>query len=358
MTINDLSSTAWQRFAPFVIVAMACLALAVSGAVALAADPSASPDASTSPDGSTSPEASPSPTPEDAAAPEKRGIDGWMGRHGGLPFGKGGFGGAFNITIEAINGTNLALETDNGWTRTIDVAGVTITKGGETIGVDELNVGDRIAIRESRDEDDTFTINGIAVILPRVAGVITEVGDSSFTVRRPDGTTTTVAVDDGTTYTVRKEAGSKDDLAVGARVGVEGTESGDTFTASAVHIFPASVAGVVTAKTADSITIRRFDGTVATIHVDSSTDYHAADGSAASLADVAVDARIGARGAANDDGSLDATDVYMGGDRGIGPGHRMGPGKGFGRGFRLPGMGPGAAPTPTPAPSADGSSTS
>jgi hypothetical protein len=358
MTIRDLSSSGWQRLARFVVVAMACLALAVSGAVALAADPSASPNASGSPETNASPEASPSPTPDSSTAPDKSGIAGRIGRHGGLPFGKGGFGRAFNITIEAINGTSLALETDNGWTRTIDVAGVTISKGGETIGVDGLTVGDRIAIRESRDDDGSFTINGIVVILPRVVGQITEVGDSSFTVRRPDGTTTTVAVNDSTTYTALKEAGSKEDLAVGAKVDVEGTESGNTFTASAVHIFPATVGGVVTAKTADSITVRRFDGTVATIHVDSSTEYHAADGSASSLAEVAVDARIGAHGTANDDGSLDATDVYLGGARGIGRGHGMGPGKRFDRGFRLPGMTPGAEPAPTPTPSADGSGTS
>ena len=358
MTIRDLSSTGWQRLARFVVVAMACLALAVSGAVALAADPSPSPDASVSPDASTTPDASADPAPESTAKPDRVGADAWIGG-GRLHLGKGGFGGALEITIEAINGSSLSLETANGWTRTIDASGATITKGGATIGVGDLNVGDRIGLRERRNDDGSFTVTGIVVVLPRVVGTITEVGDTTFTVRQRDGTTKTVTVNGATTYTLRREAGSKADLAVGAKVEAVGTESDSTFTASAVHIVPSTVGGVVTAKTADSITIRRPDGTLDTIHVDSSTEFHAADGSAASLSDVAVDARIAAEGTANDDGSLDATDVYLGGRRvlrGGGPGHA--PGRGFGPGLRLPGLGPDAAPTPTPTPGADGSSTS
>ena len=59
-------------------------------------------------------------------------------RRGGM---RGEMGNA--ITITAIDGTKLALETENGWTRTIDATGATVTKDGATVALSTLKVGDR-----------------------------------------------------------------------------------------------------------------------------------------------------------------------------------------------------------------------
>ena len=52
---------------------------------------------------------------------------------GGPGFGRGGFGFG-GITITAIDGSNLSLKTEDGWTRTIAVTSDTaVTRAGKTI---------------------------------------------------------------------------------------------------------------------------------------------------------------------------------------------------------------------------------
>ncbi len=94
------------------------------------------------------------------------------------------------ITITKIDGAKLSLETDDGWTRTIDATGATITRDGATIAVGDLAVGDEIVLRQQRQADGTFKITAIRVILPKVAGLVTDVAASSLTLaakmaRRP-----------------------------------------------------------------------------------------------------------------------------------------------------------------------------
>jgi uncharacterized protein (DUF3084 family) len=77
-----------------------------------------------------------------------------------------------------------------------------------------------------------------------------------------------------------------------------------------VHIEGPHLDGEVTAKTADSITIKRQDGSTATIHVSAATTYAIKSNHAASLADIAVGARVTAEGRLRADGSLDAVVVH------------------------------------------------
>lgn len=277
--------------------------------------------------------------------------------HGGVFGGRGLRGGVHGgITITAISGPNLSLATDNGWTRTIDASGATITRDGATIQLSELQVGDNIGLREQRNADGTYTITRIAVLPDRVAGVVSEVGDSTFTVRLADGSTLTIAITSSTTYSLGREATTKDALRVGLQVVAAGTEDGGTFTATRVHLAQAFVAGIVTAKNGSTLTIAIGDGTTRTVNVSGSTTYQVRGVENAGLDDIAVNSAVVARGTLNADGSLDATAVASGLGRGFGFGFGGG-GKGHGP---LGGIfGGGDAPAPDAAPgdgSTDGTS--
>ena len=300
----------------------------------VAADPSASPSASTA--------------PGKAEAKPNRGRAPLLGRGGfGGMFGGLGLGGARGaITITAINGTQLSLKTADGWTRTIDAAGATIHDGKQTATVADLAVGDQIAFRQKRNADGTYTVTDITIIQPQVAGTVGSVNGSSFTVKRDDGTTTTVHTDASTTF---RMAGAKTATIAavdpGLWVRATGKRAADgSITATSVAVAPVVVAGQVTAKTGSTITIKPLGGKTTTIQVNGSTTYQTRGKAAASLADVAVDGWIVAQGALNADGSLQATSVRLlpgvkAGGNGLPKGH------GFGNG--QPKGAPKASPAPT-----------
>lgn len=253
-------------------------------------------------------------------------------------------GGPGAITVDSIDGTKLHLKTDDGWTRTIDTAGVTITRAGKTVTAADLRAGDNVLIQEQRNSDGTFAVTAVDVVLPHVDGVVGSVASGTFTVKQADGTTRTISEDSSTTYTLGKNTGSRSDLKSGLEVDVEGTTSGDTFTATAVHIVPSVLEGTVTAKKAGALTITERDGTTGTITVDSSTTWMVAGFANPTIADVKVGDVVLAEGTLAPDGSLAATSVQAG-TPGVwegGPGRGgfavpFGPGPGNGFGFGPPG---------------------
>jgi hypothetical protein len=147
----------------------------------------------------------------------------------GFPGGRGGPGLRFGaIEITAIAGSNLSLETEDGWTRTITVDdGTTYSRAGEDIGLGDLAVGDTIGFRQTLEDDGTWTIDSIVVILPHVGGEVTAIAGSTITVERRDGTTATVTVDADTTIRVNREDATLADIEVGMFLVAEGTETGD-----------------------------------------------------------------------------------------------------------------------------------
>lgn len=168
------------------------------------------------------------------------------GRGDGFQMGAGGFDGRGHgmggrgfgeITITAISGSNLSLKTADGWTRTIAVtSSTTIAKGGRTVAVGDLAVGDRIVFLQTRNSDGSFSITSIQVVLPRVGGEVTARSGSTITVKQPDGTSATIHVGNGTTYQVPGIATpSVSDISVGMRVVAEGTLGSDgSLTATSV----------------------------------------------------------------------------------------------------------------------------
>jgi hypothetical protein len=201
----------------------ACFVLVLTAAVAMGASPApsaaADPAATTAPGATTAPDASAKPNHPDGD------------RFGGFAFRGGGpdgfgFGG---ITITAIDGSKLSLKTVDGWTRTITVTSTTVlSKGGATIALGDLAVGDSIRFRQDRQTDGTFTITRVDVVLPTAAGTVTAVGTDSITIRTRDGSTATIHVDSSTTFNVSGNASAKlADVAVGMRIVAEGEKRAD-----------------------------------------------------------------------------------------------------------------------------------
>jgi hypothetical protein len=208
------------------------LVLVVGAAVTMGATPSASPDAS----GST---ASP-PASTDPAAPNEELRDGRPGPFGGF----GRFGGPGHIaglggpSIAAINGASVRLETEDGWTRTITITDdTTLSRGDETIELADLEAGDRVALRQTRNDDGSFTVTELHVLLPTIGGTVSAVTDDSITVAGRDGSTQTIHVDGDTTFDVAgDEDATIDDVEVGMRIVAVGEARADgSLDASAVH---------------------------------------------------------------------------------------------------------------------------
>jgi hypothetical protein len=262
-------------------------------------------------------------------------IDPALDGRDGAGHGRFGAHGFREISITAISGSDVTLGTPDGWRRTITITdAVELTKGGQDIAVSDLGVGDQVRFRQVRNDDGTFSVTAVAVVVPSIRGTASDIPASGFKVTTRDGSVWTVTVDGSTTYAYGQGTGTLADVKSGEAVRVQGTITADNrMTATNVQVAGDRAVGTVTAKTADSITIRRRDGTDLTIHVDSDTTYRVAGVETADLGDVAVGMAIGVTGRARADGSIDADAAAAGNIRGLG---RDG-GKGNG-GFERPGL--------------------
>ena len=271
---------------------------------------------------------------------------GWYG-----PGSLRGSAGQVAITIAKIDGSKLSLQTTDGWTRTIDATGAAITKGGQTIAVTALKVGDQINFREARQSDGTYKITTIEVLVPTASGTVTAVGSGSVTITQFDGSSKTLALTGSTTYSEAGATVSKSAVVVGVRISAQGTvDSAGSFTATAITIAPSSVQGTVASKTSATIVVTTKAGKTVTIDVSAATKYSVRGVSAPTLANVAVGDRITAAGTLNADGSLNATTVQAAPNDQPGFG---GGGHGFGRGHGFGGSG--GSTTPQPSAAASGS---
>ena len=288
---------------------------------------------------------------------------GWNG-----PAGFNGMSGEIAIAITSIDGSKLSLKTTDGWTRTIDSTGATITKAGKMIAVTDLKVGDQINFREARQSDGSYKITTISVEVPTASGTITSVGAGSVTIKQFDGSSRTLTLTSSTTYSQGGATVTLSALVAGVRITALGTvDSAGSFTATAVTIAPSTVQGTVASKTATTIVVTTAAvgttaGKTVTGNVSAATKYAVRGVTAATLANVAVGDRIAAEGTLNADGSLTATTVQAApndqpgfGGFGGGFGGRGMPGRGGFGGF--PGFGGRSGGTPTPLPSMTASGT-
>jgi hypothetical protein len=254
------------------------------------------------------------------------GNDPALGDAGELGQGRFGRHGFAEITITAISGNAVTLGTPDGWSRTITISDtVDLTKGGQDIALSDLKVGDQIRFSQTRNADGSYTVTAVAVVVPTVQGTASAITSTGFKVTTRDGSVWTVTVNGSTTYTYGQGTGTLADVKDGQAVRVQGTTTADNqITALNVRVAGDRAIGTVTAKTADTITIRQRDGSSLTIHVDADTTYRVAGVDNADLSDITVDMGIGVSGRARADGSIDADAVAAGkglrGDRGGGRG--------------------------------------
>jgi hypothetical protein len=288
------------------IVAGTGLVVAIAAAVAMGASPAPVPS------GGASPAASGQATPDHRGKAGPGWAFGGAGRREGRAFGQ--------ISVTAINGSDISLRTDDGWTRTITVgSSTTITKAGQAAKVSDVIVGDVIRIAETRNADGSYTITRIDIVVPQVAGTVSAVDADSITISGRNGTTTTVRTSASTTYHVGKTDGSRSDVKVGSAIVASGTKAADgSLDATSVTVMLPRAAGKVTAKTATTITITGPNGTTQTVNVSSSTTYNVAGANGGSLADVSVGMRIVVEGTKRADGSIDASAIAAGRFRGNG----------------------------------------
>jgi hypothetical protein len=287
------------------LIASGALALAV-GAVATSMAASPAPSTSPATNGTV-------PAPFVAAEPwlDEGVVD--------LEHGRFGVQGFREITISAISGSNVTLETDDGWTRTIAVTdAVDLTKGGQDIALSDLKVGDQVRFRQTRNDDGTYTVTALAVVVPSVRGTVSDVSATGFKITTRDGSVWTIAVNGETVYQYGAGAGTLADVTNGTKAVVLGTSTGDNaLTATTVRVAADKAVGTVTAKTADTITITKRNGSTVTVHVDADTTYLVPGIENADLGDVAVDMAIGVSGRERADGSIDADVVAAGTGRGF-----------------------------------------
>lgn len=270
----------------------------------------------------TSLAASPTPPPSTGDATTDPNAGGGIG-----PFGLGrghddgdraGRFGQRDVSITAIDGATVTLGTPDGWHRTITISSsVTLTKGGKTIALGDLRVGDNVVFRQQRNSDGSYSVTALAVVVPSIQGKASAITSTGFKVTTRDGSVWTVTVDGSTTYSYGQGAGKLSDVKDGQPVATSGTVTGDNaMTATTVRVAGDRAAGTVTAKTADSITIKRRDGSSLTIHIDADTTYRVAGVQTAKLSDVTVGMALGVAGRARADGSIDAAAVIAGQLRG------------------------------------------
>lgn len=254
-----------------------------------------------------------------------------------------GFG---DIKVTAVSGSSVSLATDDGWTRTITVTSTTtVTKGGAAATLSDLAVGDSVRLSQTGNADGTYTIKGIAIVLPQVAGTVTAVGTDSITIALRDGTSQTIRTNGSTAYHLEKADGKRSDVSVGSAIVASGEKAADgSLTASSVWVRLPRVAGTVTAIDGSTITLSRRDGTTVTIHAGSATTIQVAGVDNAKLSDITTGMVIAVEGTQRSDGSIDA--------RAIAAGKLGKPGKGLGHGRQ-----PGGAPDGSPAPNASSGTT-
>jgi uncharacterized protein DUF5666 len=212
------------------VVLAAALVLLVSAALTFGASPAPS---------GAAPQAS-QPAPGGSGAPRlrERGLGG-PGFRFNLGGGRLGFGA---ISITAIDGSNVSLKTEDGWTRTIAVTGTTkLTRGGAAIALGDLKVGDRVRFHETRNADGTFAIDRIDVVLPSVVGKVTAKTADTITVEPLGGGAATIHVSASTTYRAAGKAkATLSDIAIGAIIGAAGSQRADgSIDATTVRAAPA-----------------------------------------------------------------------------------------------------------------------
>lgn len=305
--------------------------LAVGGAAAAVARASASPATATAGRTFAASLFSNQPT---AGAPSTAAPGAWGGAAGGRHgrFRDGGFGRG--LTVTGVSGNTITATGRGGQTVTVQVSATTAyTEAGASAALSDIRVGSLIAVQGSYAATNATTINatGVTIVLPRVAGVVTNTNGSTLTLTEFDGATRTVTVSGSTHYQKAGQSAALSDISTGTAIVAEGTLNSDgSLTALRVTIQVPRIGGQVSAVNGSSYTVSGPFGAAYTVNTTGSTSYVNPDGSAAAASAVKTGGFIMAEGSLSSDGkTLTAQRIIVvpaGAGRGFG---RHG---GFGRG--------------------------
>ena len=245
-------------------------------------------------------------------------IPGNDGAYGGAAHGRGGrFGGGFGpgggvggrhgggLTVTGVSGNTITATGRRGQTITVQVSSTTAyTEAGTTASLSDVKTGSVIAVQGTEASTGT-TINATAVVivLPQVAGVVTNVSGGTLTLTSFDGTAHTVTVSGSTRYQKAGASAALSDVSSGTAIVAEGTLGSDgTLAALRVTIQVPRLGGQVTAVNGTSYTVSGRFGTSYTVAATTSTTYVNADGTTASASAVKVGSSIMAEGSLSSDG--------------------------------------------------------
>lgn len=150
-------------------------------------------------------------------------------------------------TITTISGSTLSITAEanhGGGTYTIDASSATIMKDGAEASLSSFKVGDRV-MAEGTIEGTNVKATKIGSRMGKgfggrgghgkghgVMGEVTAVAGATITVKGMDGTSYTVNA--GAAKVQKMAEGTLSDIAVGDRIGVQGSVSGTTVTATTI----------------------------------------------------------------------------------------------------------------------------
>ena len=244
------------------------------------------------------------------------------------------FHGGRVVTVSSVSGSTITGKDARGQAVTIKTDATTkVTRANATIKVSDLKDGDDIAVRGTKNSDGSITATEIAVVPAHVAGQVTKVGTTSFTVQDRAGTSHVVNVSATTTYHLgMQQTGSLNDIKVGRAVAATGTKNSDgSLTATDVAVQTPKTAGQITEISGNMVTVKDFRGTSTTVNVTNATTYtDASTKSTIALKDLKVGDTILADGTADSTATAFTAAGIVRIPAGFGHGHSGGPWPGNG----------------------------
>jgi Domain of unknown function (DUF5666) len=158
-------------------------------------------------------------------------------------------------TVTNISGSTITITSLDGTKKSVNVDSSTkYTREGQSASLSDIKVGDEIFVKGTVNSDGSIKAGTVAIQLPRVAGKVTKIDGSTYTIaslRGPfnDGQTavTTVVVGNATKFSkFDNSAATSADVKVNSTIIAEGTLSADgkTLQADIVNILPDTANGV------------------------------------------------------------------------------------------------------------------
>lgn len=220
--------------------------------------------------------------------------------------------------VTDISGTSITIKTPSGTSVVVIVSSTTtFTKEKQPAGLSDIQVGDKVEAKGTRNTDGTFDTTSLKIKSPKAheegdeaEGQVTEVSGMSIMLETKSGSSVTALTSATTTFTRGKQESSLLDVHVGDNIEAKGSRNADsTFSAASVKIKLPKIEGSVTSVTGPDLSVDTKDG-VRLVHSNASTTV-TNEKQPSSLADVTAGVRVEAKGSLNADGSLTATSIEI-----------------------------------------------